>query len=383
MKLPALQGSKLALLAVIVPLVVLFIYVATSSGPLSAIKVTVTNVSERAIQPKLFGLGTVQARYTYKIGPTFPGRLQQLSVDVGDRVSAGQVIGTMDPVDLADKMRAQQAAIEGAESSIIKERARQQYAASQVLRYRQLKVDGDVSDEMLAAREQEATVAAAVLQAAIDNLHALQAQGDALVTQERHLQLVAPTAGLVIKRDIEPGSTVVAGQPVIEIIDPTSIWVDTRFDQINAEGLRADLSAAIQLRSRRSELLPGLVLRVEPTADALTEETLAKILFTSALEPLAPLGELAEVTIALERLAPSATIPNAALRNVSGQLGVWRVQHDQLDFVPLQLGASDLDGYVQVFGNVQVGDQVVVYSAKTLAVSSNIEIVEQLVGSQP
>ena len=89
MKKPALQGRTLALLGVIVPLLALFVYVALRSGPLAPVAATVATVESRAIAPALFGIGTVEARYTYKIGPTFAGRVQHLDVDVGDRVTAG------------------------------------------------------------------------------------------------------------------------------------------------------------------------------------------------------------------------------------------------------------------------------------------------------
>ena len=105
-KLP-LQGRTLALLAVIIPLLVLFIYVGLRSGPLAPVAVTVASVESRAITPALFGIGTVEARYTYKIGPTFAGRVKRLEVHVGDQVKAGQVLGEMEPVDLDDRVRSQ------------------------------------------------------------------------------------------------------------------------------------------------------------------------------------------------------------------------------------------------------------------------------------
>lgn len=50
-KLP-LQGRTLALLAVIIPLLVLFIYVGLRSGPLAPVAVTVASVESRAITPR-------------------------------------------------------------------------------------------------------------------------------------------------------------------------------------------------------------------------------------------------------------------------------------------------------------------------------------------
>ena len=103
MKTLQLQSRTLKLLAVIVPLLVLFIYVALRSGPLAPVAVTVVTVESRAIMPALFGIGTIEARYTYKIGPTFAGRIKTLDVHVGDVVKAGQVLGEMDPIGVVSE----------------------------------------------------------------------------------------------------------------------------------------------------------------------------------------------------------------------------------------------------------------------------------------
>ncbi|MDP1766922.1 MAG: efflux transporter periplasmic adaptor subunit, partial [Methylotenera sp.] len=79
-----IKGRTLAMIGVIVPLFALFVYVALRSGPLAPVLVTVTNVENHAISPAIFGIGTLEARYTYKIGPTIAGRVKQVNVNVGD-----------------------------------------------------------------------------------------------------------------------------------------------------------------------------------------------------------------------------------------------------------------------------------------------------------
>ena len=76
-------------------------------------------------------------------------------------------------------------------------------------------------------------------------------------------------------------------------------------------------------------------------------------------------------------------VPNAAIRRVDGRLGVWRLQDDSLQFVELRLGQSSLDGRVQVLDGLASGDQVVVYSAKTLDAGSRIAIRPSLVAQKP
>ncbi|MFZ1795459.1 MAG: biotin/lipoyl-binding protein, partial [Dokdonella sp.] len=103
MKRPHPGRRSLTLLAALLPLLVLFVYVVLRSGPLAPIAVVAGTVETRSISPALFGIGNVEARHVYRIGPTTAGRVRQLQVQVGDRVQAGQVLGEMEPVDLDDR----------------------------------------------------------------------------------------------------------------------------------------------------------------------------------------------------------------------------------------------------------------------------------------
>lgn len=376
-----LRGRTLALIAAIVPLLILFIYVGLRSGPLAPVAVTVTSVTSEAVSPALFGIGTVEARHTHKIGPIFAGRIQRLDVQVGDQVKAGQVLGEMDPVDLEDRGRSLEAAVRRAEAVLREAEARHAFASTQAQRYDELYASRSVSEELRGTKRQELQIAAAARAVAQAEVVRVRSDREGLGVQQGSLRLVAPVDGLVVAREADPGTTVVAGQAVVELIDPSSLWMNVRFDQISAAGLRRDLPAQIVLSSRSGQPLKGHVLRVEPKADAVTEETLAKVIFDTQPESLPPLGELAEVTVNLPALPAAPTVANAALRRLGEQTGVWKLVDGDLQFVPVKLGASDLNGRVQVREGVAVGDQVVTYSEKTLTAKSRIKVVDHIAGA--
>ena len=376
-----MQGRTVGLLAVVIPLLMLLGYVALHSGPLAPIAVTVTTVRAQALTPALYGIGTVDARYTYKIGTTFAGRLQRLDVDVGDRVLAGQVLGEMAPVDLDDRVRAQESTVKRAQAALREAEARQAYARAQLARYRQLVVARLISEEVVATRQQELQIADAVFAAAREDIARARSDREALLAQRGDLRLIAPVDGVVALRAADPGTTIIAGQTVLEVIEPASVWVNVRFDQGSAGGLVAGLPAHIELRSRGGQPLPGRVVRVEPMADAVTEEMLAKVVFDAQLAAMPPIGELAEVTVQLPALAAAPVVPNAALRRIGNQTGVWQLVDGDLHFTAVQIGAADLDGQVQVRDGLQVGDQVIVYSEKLLAAHSAIHVVERIPGA--
>lgn len=384
---------KLSLIAFLAVLLILFGSVALRSGPLAPVPVTVLSVQQESITPALFGIGTVEARYAYMIGPTVAGRVRQVGVQVGDQVQAGQIVAEMDPVDLDERVSSQQAALARAQSAVLAAEAQQRdtaarkaYAESQARRYETLLQTRFVSEEGVEAKRQERHVAEAAFASASANLDAarqdiarIRADKDGMLQQRANLRLLAPVSGLVVARNAEAGTTVVAGQAVVEVIDPASLWVNVRFDQLRASGLRAGLPASIVLRSQGQGKLGGKVLRVEPRADAVTEEALAKVVFERVPETLPPVGELAEVTVLQTRLPASPVVPNAALKRRDGKTGVWLVENDKLAFVPVKTGASDLDGRVQILQGLKAGDRVVLYSQREINANSRIKIVDRLV----
>lgn len=397
MKPLPIKGRTLALLGVIVPLLALFVYVVMRSGPLAPVPVTATTVENQSIMPALFGIGTVEVRHAYKIGPTMTGRIQRIDVDVGDEVRAGQVLGGMDPVDLDERLAAQGAEVKRtaagvvtAEARVREAEARQRYAESQARRHAQLLEAHSVSQDTAEAKQQEFQVATASLATAQANgemarqeLSRARANLDVLTQQKASLQLVAPADGLVTVRNADPGTTIVPGQSVLEVVDPASLWIHVRFDQLRAAELRAGLPARIVLRSQDGRTFPGRVLRTEPIADTVTEETLAKVVFDQIPVPLPPIGELVEVTVALPGLPAAPVVPNASVQRVGGKLGVWRLDGRRLQFVPIHRGGGDLDGRVQVLAGLEPGSRVVVYSQRPLKPRTRVKVVEQLPEGAP
>ncbi len=387
--------KTLVLLVLACAVTVGFGFALLRSGPLAPVPVTVVTVVERSLNPALFGIGTVEARFTHKLGPVAAGRVRDVAVHVGDMVRAGQIIGEMAPVDLDDRLAAQDAAVSRAASSVraaeaqVQEaQARAVYARSQARRFEALARTGAVSRDSLEARHQDLLVAESGLSAARSaantarhDVDRLRSEGRGLSEQRDTVRLYAPLDGLVIRREAEPGTTVVAGQTVVEIIDPSQLWVQTRFDQLRAQGLRAGLPARVVLRSRSGEELAGSVARVEPVADAVTEELLAKVVFSARPEPVPALGELAEVTVHLPPLPSAPTIPMACVRRVGERLGVWVVEEGGLRFVPVMLGAGDLEGVVQVREGLAPGQRVVEYSKSALSATSRVSIVDRLPGA--
>ena len=372
------------------------VFVVQRAGPLAPVNVTVVHASEGSLSPALFGIGTVEARRSYLIGPTSAGRVLRVLVDVGDTVKAGQLLAEMDPVDLDSRLQALDASMARAHSAIAAAQAqtadagaRDNLAKITAQRYLALGQQNFMSTGAVEAKLQEQASAEAGLKSAQANLAAfrqdlprLKAERVALVQQRQNVRLLATQDSTVMSRDAEPGSTVVAGQAVIKLVDPRSLWIKARFDQGRSNGLAPGLAANIVMRANAGQVLPGQVARVELQGDSVTEERIAQIAFTSLPADLS-VGELAEVTLQLAPTPRGLLLPNAAIKRQGGQSGVWVLNGKAPKFVPLVLGQISLDGQVQVLSGLQASDRVVVYSEKEINTQTRIKIVSSLVATQP
>ncbi|MCZ4314218.1 efflux RND transporter periplasmic adaptor subunit [Comamonadaceae bacterium G21597-S1] len=389
-----LRSVSLGLLGV--SLLAAIVFVMRSTGPLAPVPVTVATVSEATLSPTLFGIGVVEAQRSYLIGPTGAARVLRVRVDVGDQVEPGQLLAELDPIDLDERLRAIDASLRRAGSTIAAvqaqqadSQARRELAAANLRRYGDLERQGFISSGAMDGKRQELASAEAGVRSAQANLAAarhdrerLQAERAGLLQQRDNTRLLATQGGIVLSREAEPGSTVVAGQAVLRVIDPASLWIRARFDQARSGALAADLAATVVLRSKEEQPLTGRVARVEMQGDSVTEERMAQIT-VDALPVGTAVGELAEVSVSLPAMPSALVVPNAAIRRVDGRLGAWRLQDDSLQFVELRLGQSSLDGRIQVLDGLASGDQVVVYSAKTLDAGSRIAIRPSLVAQKP
>lgn len=377
MKLRRLPRSLLVAAAVL-PILLMLAWVALRAGPLAPVEVTVAEVQEMSLSPALFGIGTVEARQRHRIGPVLAGRLSSVEVDVGERVRLDQVIARLDPVDLDDRLRAQASSLDRLQAERLQAESRARIATDQADRYESLRMRQLVAEDAAQLRREEASAARSALAALDAETARVQAELDGLRQQRANLDLKSPIDGLVISRHADPGTTVVAGQSVLDVMAADGAWVHVRFDQASAHGLAPGLPAQVTLRSSAGERLPARVARVEPVADAVTEELLAKLAFEPALPAPPPIGELAEATVQLEALPPSPVITNASIFRREGQAGVWRLMDGELAWAPVTLGASDLDGRVQVVGGIAVGDRVVVHAAGALPPAGKVKVVQSL-----
>ncbi len=399
MKIDRSLSRRLGLGLLAVLLLGAMAFVGVRSGPLAGTRVTLHRRRKREpSSAALFGIGTVEARRSYLIGPTTAGRVLRVVVDVGDSVKAGQLLAEMDPVDIDERVAALDASMARAVSAAAAADAqrkdalaKRELAAMNARRYVDLGEKNFISPSAVEAKLQERTSADAGVSAAEANLAAalqdskrLAAERAGLRQQRDNVRLLAPADAVVTSRDAEPGSTVVAG-PGRDQADRPRFAVGQ--GALRPGPLRAAWQPAcapqIALRSNPAQPLAGTVARIEAVSDSVTEERLAQVAFERAPDGVS-VGELAEVTVTLPATAAAVVVPNASLRQQGDQTGVWLAEGGALRFAPLRLGQSSLDGRVAGAGGPEAPATPWCCTAKrNSAAGSRIKVVDAIAGGQP
>ena len=389
-------GRKAVLIAAGVGAALVLGWLVTSQGPLAPAKVTVAKVEQGPLIASTFGIGTVEARRSYALGPTVASRVLRVLVDQGDAVKAGQLLAELDPVDLEDRVAsgtiaAQRASstIRAAEAQLAEAQSRAQVATSSARRSNELRAQGFVSQEATDAKGHEANAAKAAVDAAAAQLAAARRDHERALSDvagvgklRAQARLTSPVDGVVSARLVEPGTTIVAGQAVVQVIDPASLWIKARIDQSQAGGVRVGQAAEIVLRSDAKRAYRGEVQRVDWVSDAVTEERIVNVGFAARPDGIS-VGELVEVTIRTAELPAARSVPAAAVKRLDRQDGVWQLADGRVAFRPVKVGITTLDGRSQIVDGLNVGDEVVVHSEQILKPDAKVKVVPEIVRASP
>lgn len=391
-----MSGKKVGLIASGLSVAGVFAWVVMTQGPLAPVKVTTDHIQTGDFSNAVFGVGTLEARRSYNLAPTMTSRVKTVLVDQGAQVTAGQLLAEMDPVDLDEKLTGARRVSEKAASAILVAEAqlaeadsRAKMVAATFARYEELHARGFISQEMFEVKRYENIAATAAADAAnaalaVARQDSARAQADVagISKLRQQARLLSPADGVVTDRLVEPGVTVVAGQTVLQMIDPASLWVRTRIDQKQAGAVIAGQDAEIRLRSQPQSSQHGVVERVNMISDAVTEERIVNVAFRSR-QTAGNIGEFAEVTIKLQEMEEVRSIPSAAVKRVEQRDGVWLLRDGQVQFQPVRTGMRTLAGRTQILEGLANDDEVVVYSQQPMRAGLKVKVVRELVRGNP
>lgn len=381
------MGAKRTLWLGLAVLVGLGAAVGAWSVYLRPLKVQVA-MPQRDMPVQVFGLGTVEARITSKVGFKVAGVLVDLRADIGDHMPKGAVLARLDDREQSARVARAKAASEQADANLLRatanvQKAQANFANAKTINERRQKLVQSATTSVESAetaKTAQDAAAADVNLATSDVAVARAAIGDAkaqlqleTATLEFHT-LVAPYDAMVTARLKELGSALGAGEPVFTLIDPKSVWVLAYIDESKAGEIKAGQPAEIVLRSQPGRRIAGRVARIQPESDRVNEERRIEIAFSRLPEDF-NLGEQAEVYITTVHLAEALLVPEAAIIGLGKNSGtVWTVEDGALRQRGVTLGHRLLDGRYEITGGVQSGAAAVIQLVSGLRVGRAAKI---------
>ena len=346
---------------------------------------------ERDVPVQVFGLGTVEARVTSKVGFKVSGVLVELKADVGDRVAKGAVLARLDDREQRAQFARAKAAIEQTEANLQRakasvEKAQANYDNATRISGRQQRLLQTNSASVEAAETAKTTQDAALADLNLANSDVLVAQaniGDAKAQQQQQSAtldfhtLVAPYDAMITVRLKELGSALGAGEPVFTLIDPKSVWVLAYIDESKAGEIHVGDPAQLVLRSLPRQRFQGQVARIEPESDRVNEERRVEIAFDRIPDSF-NLGEQAEVYIRTARLPQALLVPEVAIEGLGqGRGTIWTVEDGRLQKREVTLGHRLLDGRYEITGGLPDNTKVVAQLRSGLRIGRAVKITEE------
>lgn len=226
------------------------------------IPVSVHIVERGPIVAEVMGTGTLEARVEATISPKISGRIAETLVDQGEQVSAGDLLVRLDDDELRQQVAIAQANLEAQSAAINrlktdKDRAIAVFDQAQRIHNRvQLLLQRNAVSE---DDRDRATEALAVATAGVSRAEAAIAEGQKeLVAAEKTLEyhrarladteIKAPFAGLIVRRNREPGDVVVPGSSILTLIAMKELWISAWVDETEMAKLQEGQPSTTNLR---------------------------------------------------------------------------------------------------------------------------------------
>lgn len=305
--------------------------------------------------------GTIRPQHEAPLGFRQPGKLVSRLVEVGDRVTAGQVVARLDDTDARLELEAAEAELAAARTDLAR-------AEAEVTRSRELFTAGHVAQAAL----DRATSAVAEARSRADR--ALRTQ-ELAANRLSYMDLLAEDDGIVTATLAEAGEVVGAGQPVLTLAQTEALDVVFALP----EQKRALLDSSKASATLWGDSGPALALRlrdVSPDVDPVGRTYRVRMTLV-APEAAAALGRTVTVQLTEPGAMPVATLPLAAVMNDGSGASVWRLPPGStlVERVPVEL--AGVDGSVtRVSGGLAEGDLVISLGAHKIDPTRPVRVVE-------
>lgn len=320
--------------------------------------------------------GTVRPLEQTKIYPRVTGYVRKWLVDIGDKVTAGQLLVEIDTPELDAQLSQARAQLAQAQAAVNQVVAQRDYSKSNTARFSSLADQQLVSKQQVEQTQAQASTDEASVASAKSNVVAQQANVRRLVETQGFARVVAPFAGMITTRNIERGDLVSETKTTelytIVAIDPVRVFIDV--PQTVAPAVRAGTEATLTVREYRGRTFTGKVTRSAGALDPDLHTMTTEVQVPNADGALMP-GMYVRATLSFPVPHRVIEIPATALYSDSQGLRVAVVDANQkLHYVPITV-ERDTGSTLHVATGLTGDERLVKIAVPSLAEGDPVEAV--------
>lgn len=336
--------------------------------------VTVVKVERSAAKSELVLPGSIQAFTEAPVLARASGYLKTRTVDIGDRVTEGQVLGEIEAPELERQIQQAKAAVDQANSSeqqaeaaLKQGQTNEELARVTAERWLNLvgkgavsRQDNDVYQAQWAAQQANVEALGKAIAAAKGNTAAAQANLDRLNSLKDYLTVRAPFAGVVTLRNVDVGALITESSTLLfRVAQAGKLRTYVNVPQSDSASVRLGQQATITVADLPGLKFPGTVTRTSNSLDPATRTLLTEVQLVNPDGRLSP-GMYAQVDLSVVRSEPSLTIKGDTLvvRADGPQVAVVDA-NGRVHYARIQLG-RDFGDHLEVLSGLEEGQQVVV-----------------------
>jgi HlyD family secretion protein len=347
---------------------------ATSALP----AITVTTAATRRVEDHVLASGMIGAVEQVLVPPLVEGQpIETLLADVGDRVTAGQVLATLSQATLTlqksqitANAAAATAGIAQAQAQLINAKTSADVARKTAERSAALLKQGQVSTAANDSAQSAYTAGQSALAVAEQSLTSAQAQQDLLAAQMANIDLqlqrtsiVAPVSGLIATRNAQIGAIASsAGQPLFVIIRDGALELSADVAEVDLSRLQPGQTATVTLTGA-AQPVTGTIRLVAPTIDTTSRLGNARVALDA--NPAIRSGMYAEADI-LVTAHDALAVPVTAVGSTADGSFVMAVKDGTVKRLPVTTGIRQ-GAWVEILSGLTEGDSLVAKAAAFVA----------------
>src|SRR5258705_1244298 len=333
-------------------------------GGRGQLTVELAPVVHAAVNRELAVVGNLIGDQTVSVVPKTAGRLEELTVKLGDKVTRGQRIARIEDEEIREQVKQAEAAFEVAKATIRQREADLDLAKTNVERSRNLFQRQLLPQQTLDDSEAKYQSAQAALDLARAQNTQSQARLDELGLTEQTTVITSPVNGFVARRAADAGAFVSASAPIVDVVDITQVRLVVNVIEKDLKQIGVGNSARVEVDAFPGESFEGRIARISPVLDPATRTASIEIEIPNGQFRLKP-GMYARVGIVTDSHANALVVPTNALVDVNGTRGVYLSINNVAAFRPVKTG---IEGAMrtEILDGVADGDRVVTTGAAGL-----------------